>query len=205
MASGLGNFKADSVPPPRPGQRQRFETGRTWAADELFDFKDGPWRQELIEGELYRMAPTGIEHGRLENRFGFLLSSHVFTNSLGEVLIGDNGFVVSRLPDTVMAPDVACISCERMGLFHQVERFSLHPADLVAEVLSPGDLAPEVLVKIAHWLEFGVKAVVLIMPKSKTIVLYRSMADFHEFGLTDSIDLDFVVPRFQLKVADLFA
>ena len=114
-------------------------------------------------------------------------------------------FVVSRLPDTVMAPDVAYISCERMDLFHQVERFSLHPADLVAEVLSPGDRAPEVLAKTARWLEFGVKAVVLIMPKSKTIALYHTMADFHEFGLTDSIDLDFVVPRFQLKLADPFA
>ena len=187
-----------------PGGRWRLPTDHAWSAEELFEFNEGPWRHELWDGELFRMAPTGIEHGRLENRFGFLLSGHVFGHGLGEVLTGDPGFIVSRSPDTVLAPDVAFISRERLGLFQGQERFSPFPADLVAEVVSPGDRPGEVLDKTRRWLEFGVNVVVVIWPVSKLITVYRGLTDFQEYGLHGSIDFDMVVPGFCLKVADLF-
>jgi len=204
MASDLGDFKVDLTTAPQPGQRERVGLGRSWSADDLFDFKESPWRHELIDGELYRMAPTGIEHGRVENRFGFLLSSHVFANRLGDVLTGETGFIVSRSPDTVLAADVAFIARERLGQFEGVQRFSPYPADLVAEVASPGDRPAEMLAKTGRWLDFGVKAVVVIQPRSRSVTVYQSLANLQEYGLDETVDLGFVVPGFRLKVADLF-
>lgn len=205
----MSTDQADTQSPPmnhgEPGERWLLPTAHPWSANDLFGFKESPWRHELIDGELYRMAPTGIEHGRVENRFGFLLSSHVFANNLGDVLTGETGFIVSRSPDTVLAGDVAFIARERLGLFEDVQRFSPYPADLVAEVASPGDRPAEILDKTGRWLAFGVKAVVVIRPKSRSITAYQSLALFQEYGLEETADLGFVVPGFRLKVTDLFA
>lgn len=179
-------------------------TGHTWTSDELFCLNEPPWRHELIDGELFRMAPTGIEHGRLENRFSFLLSSHVFANDLGEVLSGDAGFLIRRSPDTVIAPDVAFIAKSRMELFKNEHRFSSSPPDLVGEIISPSDREPEIFEKTRLWLEFGMQAVAIVYPKDKRLVLYRSIIDRMEFGLGDIADFDFVVPGFQMNTADLF-
>lgn len=50
---------------------------RLMTAEELLRYSHEPYRQELIDGRLHEMEPTGAEHGLVEGRIYALLARHV--------------------------------------------------------------------------------------------------------------------------------
>ncbi len=58
---------------------------------------------ELIRGELIKMSPTGLEHGRVANRISVRLGLYVEERQLGIVTTAEAGFQISHNPDTVRA------------------------------------------------------------------------------------------------------
>ena len=150
------------------------------------------------------MAPTGEEHGQQAGLFFGLLFLHVHANRLGSLRAAETGYVTSRNPDTVLAPDCSFVSAEKLKGHKPSARYSEVVPDLVAEVLSPGDRERSVLEKVGRWLEFGVKAVVVIRPKSRSVTVYQSLANLQEYGLEETVDLGFVVPGFNLEVKKIF-
>jgi Uma2 family endonuclease len=101
---------------------------------------------ELIRGEIIKMWPTGLEHGRVANRISVRLGMFVEQRQLGIVTTAEAGFLVGRDPDTVLAPDVAFISAARVPN-NRIPGFFDGTPDLAVEVLSPNDREGEVLKK----------------------------------------------------------
>ncbi len=184
--------------------RESVQTDHLWTAEDLLDFQNSPWQHELVQGVLYRMPPTGFDHGRIESLFSAFLTIHVTTNQLGQVASGDPGFIIARNPDTVIAPDIAYISHERLKSAISTDRFLTIAPDLVAEIVSPNDRPREVQEKVERWLQFGVQAVVVIDPKSQTLTVHQSLDQKRIYGLDNTIDLNFVVPGFSLPMRQLF-
>src|SRR5436190_2065404 len=87
------------------------------AVDELFAMPDDDTRHELLHGRLLSEPPPGYGHGRVVTRISSLLDSYSRLHALGEVVSGDVGFILSRAPDTVRAPDVAFVSRDRLLSF----------------------------------------------------------------------------------------
>jgi len=184
--------------------REHVQTDHLWTAEDLFHFQNPPWKHELIQGVLYRMPPTGFDHGRIESLFSAFLTMHVSKHHLGRVASGDPGFIIARNPDTVIAPDVAYISNERLKSATFTDRFLTIAPDLVAEVISPNDRPREVQEKVERWLQFGVVAVVVIDPKSQTVTVHQSLDQKTIYELHNTMDLNFVVPGFSLPMRHLF-
>ena len=84
-------------------------------------------------------------------------------NRLGEIYVGDVGFILRRNPDTVRAPDLAFIRKERLPALEE-EGFSTVVPDLAVEILSPSDRWTEVEAKIAEYFTAGVKAIWIVDP-----------------------------------------
>ena len=199
----------DSKPDTRPmnlteAVREHVQTDHLWTAKDLLDFQNSPWQHELIHGVLYRMPPTGFDHGRIESLFSAFLTIHVSTNQLGQVASGDPGFIIARNPDTVIAPDVAYISHESLKSAISTDRFLTIAPDLVAEIVSPNDRPREVQEKVERWLQFGVRAVVVIDPKSQTVTMHQSLDQKTIYGLDNTIDLSFVMSGFSMPMRHLF-
>lgn len=201
MASEQGDFKVGPATVPSPGQRERVGLGKSWSARDLLNYQESPWRHELIDGELYRMAPTGEEHGQQAGLFFGLLFLHVHAHRLGSLRAAETGYLTSRNPDTVLAPDCSYVSAAKLKEHKTTARFSEVVPDLVAEVLSPGDRARTVLEKVGRWLDFGVTAVVVVSPKRRSVTVYQAGGQTREYGRGETIDLDFVVPGFRLEVS----
>ena len=70
-------------------------------------------RCELVRGELVIMSPAGDRHGIIGGVSAAYLGYYIEENDLGDVLVGEPGFLIERGPDTVLAPDIAFISRER--------------------------------------------------------------------------------------------
>lgn len=176
---------------------------RLVTADELLrDYRHQ--RCELIEGRVKLMSPTGFGHGAHELELGYLLTHYVRQHSLGMVVSGEVGFLIARRPDTVLAPDVAFVTKDRLDAVGFTEKYFPEAPALAVEVVSPGDTADEVDEKARQWLAAGAKAVWVVYSRGRTVAVYRSLDNIRVLTEEQTLSGEEVVPGFSVKVADLF-
>ena len=156
-------------------------------------------RCELIRGELVMIVPPGGRHGELTNLMAHRLTAFVAEREAGKIL-AETGFVLSRDPDTVRAPDVAFL---RAGREIGVGYIDGAP-ELAVEVVSPGDRPGYVREKIAEWLEAGAEAVWVVDPAARTVAVHGRMRAPRVFEETDTLVGGVVLPGLALDLRELF-
>lgn len=173
-------------------------------AEQLLQYSNEPYRQELIAGRLYEMEPPGAEHGAVALQVGSMLAVHVAEHGLGRAFGAETGFQLARAPDTVRAPDAAFVRRERMEATGLPRGYWPGPPDLAVEVMSPRDRRPAVRAKALDWLDAGTRAVVVLDPPRRTATVYRAPDDVRVISGDDALDLDDVVPGFAPPVGAVF-
>jgi Uma2 family endonuclease len=160
-------------------------------------------RCELVRGELHMMIPPGFEHGRITMKLSWPIANHVEEHGLGTVVAAETGFLLSRNPDTVRAPDIAFVRAAR-GPGPERGYFPGAP-DLAVEVLSPDDRPGYVRDKVAEWLEAGALAVWVVDPRERTVTVHAPPTDPRVLHAADTLDGGDVLPGFALAVRDIFS
>jgi len=176
---------------------------RLLSADDLWRMPDDGNRHELIRGELIVMTPASGDHGRIAMKLAFALELHARARQLGDVLAAETGFLLSRNPDTVRAPDAAFISKGRIPA-DGLPRFVPFAPDIAVEVLSPGDAQVEVEEKTEQWLQAGTAMVWVVNPRGRTITIHRKGRDPRVLRQNDTLDGEDICPGFSLRVAEIF-
>ena len=173
-------------------------------AEQFWLLPDNGQRRELVKGEVAMVAPAGGGHGQVAMQLSWRLAAHVETRKLGKVLAAETGFVLSRNPDTVRAPDCAFISSERMPAGGLPQTFIPFAPDLAVEVLSPNDTQMEIEEKVQEWLDAGTKLVWVLNPRRKTLVVHRPDANPQVLRESDTLMGEDVVDGFSVPVAQIF-
>jgi Uma2 family endonuclease len=168
-------------------------------ADELLRLPDDGQRHELVQGELRTMSPSGADHGWVAAIIIGSLMQHVRQHRSGRVYAADAGFRIGRNPDTVRAPDGAFVRADRVV---NTRGFFEGPPDLAVEVISPSDSYTEVEEKTLAWLRAGVRAVLIVDPRSETVRVHRTTG---ASIVNDIIEIDDVLPGWRLPVAEVFS
>jgi Uma2 family endonuclease len=78
------------------------------------------------------------------------------------------------------------------------------PPDIAIEILSPGQSAVELYERCRWYVSNGVEIALLIHPRDLIVVAFR-VGGSEEWSAHTRIDIDSVVPGFQLTVDELFA
>jgi Uma2 family endonuclease len=182
-----------------------IETKRI-TAEELLRMPDDGFRYELVRGELRKMPPAGDEHGYVASELGAELRNHVKANYLGRTYAAETGFLISRNPDTVRAPDAAFVNREQVEEVGHTGGYFPGAPDLAVEVLSPNDTHAEVTEKALSWLDAGSRMVLVADPKRRAVTVYRSRSEIRILTAeaSDAMDGGDVVPGWKLPVAELF-
>lgn len=185
-------------------------TTRLITADELlvmppYDENGNQCRFELIRGELRVMSLAKPLHGVICSRLTIKLGGFVEEHELGETFGAETGFLVERDPDSVLGPDVAFVSHERLAADENFEKYFPFAPDLAVEVLSPGNTVREINEKIAMYFAAGSRAVWVFDPKKRTAAAYTSPSEVRVFNEHESFDGGEVLPGFTLNLAKLFA
>lgn len=173
-------------------------------AAELLAMPDDGLLRELVDGEVWVTPPPGEEHGVVAARMLVRLGSHVFANDLGIVHAAETGFRISENPDTVLAPDAAFVSRERVARAAIATGYRAGAPDLVVEVASPSDSFADVEAKVARWLAAGCRMVIVVNPARRAATVYRSRDDIVLLTENDVLDGGDVVPGWRLPLSDLF-
>ena len=172
-------------------------------AEQLLEMPENRWC-ELVEGELRQMSPPSCRHAEMVSLLAQILGPYARRHKLGKVLAGDPGFIVARDPDSVLGPDVAFISAERLAAEPLGDGFREGAPDLAVEVLSPGQALREGHEKALAWLNAGAALVWVVNPAARTVRVYRSRADAETLSAPDELDGGALLPGFRCPIADLF-
>lgn len=178
---------------------------RPVTADDLLAMPDDGLRRELVDGEVFVTPPPGEEHGVIAAEILVSLGSHVLAHGLGKVHAAETGFRIGSDPDTVMAPDAAFVSRERIEQAAIGRGYRAGAPDLAVEVASPGDSFVEVEAKVTRWLAAGCRMVVVVNPARHAATVYRSRDDIQLLTAADVLDGGDVVPGWRLPLSELFA
>lgn len=173
-------------------------------AEQLAALPDDGCRYELVQGELHMMSPAGGQHGRVAWRLGMLIGAFVDQRELGAVYAAETGFLISRDPDTVRAPDLAFVANEGLRRIEDPTRFVPFAPDLAAEVISPNDSFSAVEEKARCWLDAGTKAVLLVDPQNRTVHVYQRCAPIVVLRDDQELEVDEILPGWRIAVAELF-
>lgn len=150
------------------------------------------------------MTPANRDHCIVAGRLHSLLGQFVLQHKLGETLVAEPGFVLSRDPDTVRVPDIAFLRRERLGTGGHEEAFCTGAPDLAVEVLSPGDRPKEIADKVRLWLDAGATIVWVVSLERRTIAVHRKAAAIRTLTEHDELNGEDVVPGFRCRVSEIF-
>ncbi len=159
---------------------------------------------ELVKGEIIEMPPAGHEHGGVGMALAWRLGAFVEPNGLGQIYLAETGFILSRNPDTVRAPDIAFVSAERVRQQARRADFFDGAPDLAVEIVSPDDTDTEVQEKVLEYLDAGTRRVWVVRPRFKTVTVYRSSNDVRILGRQDTLDGEDVIPGFAVPLREIF-
>jgi Uma2 family endonuclease len=157
---------------------------------------------ELVRGRLVVREPPGTKHGRIAANLGYFLSDFVRRHRSGVVLAQDTGFRIEADPDTVRAPDVAFVRQERVAEIPERGYAAVAP-DLLAEIVSPGDAAPEAMEKVAAWLRAGTRLVWVIDPARAEARVHRADGTISIVAADGVLNGEGVLPGFTCALADV--
>jgi len=189
----------------------RFTYGRARpslvTADDLYRMKvrlDGR-RHELRQGQPILSEPGGEEHASVAAELLWHLMTYVKLHNLGRVLGPDCGYVLTRNPDTVRAPDVSFRCSNRLTYRKTTPRFIDGAPDLAAEIMSPYDRFSEVEEKVQEYLRAGTRLVWVFRPIDASAIVYRADGTRTRVTTGDVLEGEDVVPGFRCRLDDLFA
>jgi Uma2 family endonuclease len=173
-------------------------------AEQLARFPDDEFRYELVDGRVHRMSPVGGVHGMLVVRLAAAIELWLQEHPIG-VLLTETGFVLTRNPDTVRAPDLAFVRADRIPSTGVPFGFWPGAPDLAVEILSPDDSPSDVRTKVRDYLRRGVPLVWVIDPRAQRVTAYRPSAVFQTLAADGALDGGGVLPGFTYPLRRLFA
>lgn len=178
-------------------------TTRLVTAEDLFEMGSDCDR-ELIRGELTPVSPASHRSSAIAAWLIYKLGSYVYENALGQLSGADGGYVLSRNPDIVVAPDVAFVSAEHLPPPTEQHRFLEIAPDFVIEVVSPSDRFTDLNDKVMLYLNAGVRLVWVVDPGRQTVTVYTPERSPTSMSIADTIDCGDTIPGFSLPVAEIF-
>lgn len=172
-------------------------------AEDLAALPEDGKRHELIEGILVEMSRPKPRHGVIQVRLSYAVHAFVVRLSLGLVTT-EAGYIVAKNPDTVLGPDVAFISKTRLPNPDLDEYIPVAP-DLAVEIVSPNDMADEVIEKVEKYLNAGTRIVWVVYSSVRLILVYEPGEVAKRLSIDSTLDGGEVLPGFTLPLRELFA
>ena len=180
-----------------------MSTKTLWTAEMLEQLPDDSFRYELDDGELIKMSPGNLTHAQVGAKIISRLGPFVEENDLGAVLALDPGFVLSRDPDTLRAPDVAFVLKKRLAGLPRTGFPEIAP-DLAIEVISPSETPRHIERKIQQYLDAGTTAVWLFYPYENRAVIRLRSGETRVVSGNETIEEPGLLPGFSLRLSEIF-
>jgi Uma2 family endonuclease len=155
-------------------------------------------KDELIGGEVVKMAFPSLPHDLSKNRINQLLMRYLDVHpELDLVSLVEIGVLVSN--NDSFAADVCVV---RRGRLKAVGRIFQGAPDLAIEVVYPTDTAKHLKRKVDAYLEAGSRSVWIVYPEARSVMVH-TRDSVRELKANQSIE-DSLLPGFSTPVSAFF-
>ena len=157
---------------------------KLYTTDDIYALPDGT-RAELIDGEMYMMAPPGRKHQRLLSFLHLEIGNYI-RNKNGNCEVYPAPFAVFLNADdkTYVEPDISVI-CDPSKLD---DRSCNGAPDWVIEIVSPGSKRMDYFIKLFKYQTAGVKEYWIVDPDKNRVMVYLYEKDeINVYDFTDEI------------------
>lgn len=161
---------------------------------------------EVINGVRVESKPMGVYSSIIASRLHGAIQPHAKQHDLGEAVME----ILFRLPlpeERNRRPDVAFVSYARWPKGRpQVWKGNAWDVvpDLAVEIVSPNDLAEEIIEKLNEYFRAGVRLAWVVYPRQRTVHVYTAFDAIRVVTMQHTLDGGDVLPEFQLPLASLF-
>ncbi len=159
-----------------------------------------PTRTEWVNGVLVQKQNMTLKHSKVQCRLSTLWSIYSDANGFG-------GEVYTEAPCRTRrqgrSPDVAYLTPDLLAE-HGEAKVLPQSFPLSAEIVSPTDLAEDVIAKAYEYLEFGGEEVWLVYPESGWIIVITA-GSRQIFSSGETATTQKVLPGFSVSVDELLA
>ena len=169
-------------------------------ADEYLRIPEDGLRHALQAGLLIAEPQPFPRHAQIQARLTHILTEFVDSRGLGVVLT-EGGFLLSRNPDTVRAPDVSFVRADRFDAEEAGRGYFRGAPDLAIEILSPSNRPGDTHAKIADYLASGATLVWVIDPLHQSAAVYRSLLSPRRISFDGVLEGEDVLPEFSVSIA----
>lgn len=175
---------------------------RTYTIDDIYALPDGQ-RAELIDGQMYMMAPPRRIHQELVGQFMKTIGQYIDSQN-GQCKVYPAPFAVFLNEDdkNYVEPDISVI-CDK----DKLNEYGCNGApDWIIEIISPSTGRFDYGIKLFKYRSAGVREYWIVNPYKKTVMVY----DLEKNEQSNQYDFDDIISSciyedLKIKIADLLS
>jgi Uma2 family endonuclease len=172
-------------------------------ADGLLLKRHGDGSHELEDGVLLVREPSGFDHGEVVYRICVALAARLENRPRVRVAAGEPGFLLSRDPDTVRAPDIALLTGDHAARPGGGPAYPARAPDLAIEVRSSSDTLASQLDKGRMWISRGARLVWVIDPVSQVAYVLVPGASLRRVLRGGNLCAEPVLPGVEVSLSEV--
>lgn len=177
-----------------------FPSEKTYTSKDYWNLPDGQ-RAELIDGQLYDMAPPSFIHQKLVQQLGRVIGNHIDANE-GTCEVVPAPFAVNLNADDKIwvEPDISVI-CDRNKIS---DKGCKGAPDWIIEVTSPSSTRTDYIIKLFKYRTAGVREYWIVNPAKSVVQTYVFEGDeeVNLFSFDDEIPVH-ILNNLKIKISDL--
>ena len=153
----------------------------TYTIEYIYALSDGE-RAELIDGQIYYMAPPNTRHQRMLNYINTEINMYIRKNN-GECEVFPAPFAVFLNDDDMnyVEPDISVI-CDKNKIS---DKGCQGAPDWVIEIISPSSMAMDYFTKLFQYQKSGVREYWIVDPIKQRVTVYffeKELVEEYSFG-----------------------
>lgn len=172
---------------------------RIYTIDDIYALPDGE-RAELIDGQIYYMAPPSRKHQRITLEISATIREYIRENTGScEVDIAPFAVFLNRNEKTYVEPDISVI-CDPGKLN---DKGCSGAPDWIIEIVSPSSRPMDYNKKLFKYRTAGVREYWIVDHEKDRITVYHFEADdMNEYSFTDNVPVG-IYPGFSINLSKL--
>ncbi len=165
-----------------------------YTVEDIYDLPDGQ-RAELINGQIYDMAPPSRKHQRIAGELYTIINNHIKGNGGScEVDIAPFAVFLNEDDYNYVEPDISVI-CDPGKL---TDKGCNGAPDWIIEIVSPGSRRMDYMIKLFKYRSAGVREYWIVDPDKNRITVYDFAGDeTAEYMFSDRIPVA-ICPGFSI-------
>ena len=158
---------------------------------------------EFVDGEVTQKVAAKARHGALQAEVTALVNNFARPIRLARAFPETRATFAGRS----YVPDVVVYRWERVPTTAdgEVADDFLLPPDIAVEVISPGQTVTNLRERCRWFVAHGVTIALLVVPRRRTVYRFHAREAERAVSGAERIDLEDVLPGFELTAATLFA